>query len=81
MVAAQNMHVKMIHLLPTHLSAVDDGAEALVSTCHTGQFTRLREHAAEDGLVRSVGVVQRGYVHLRMIRKCTGACGLMSWKA
>src|SRR5687767_13538283 len=54
--------MNMIHLLMPHPAVVDDGAEAVGGARLARQPTRDGEHLAERGLVRRLGVVQRGDV-------------------
>src|SRR5688572_12512544 len=53
----------MIHLLMPHPAVVDDGAKAVGCARLAREAPGHREHLAERGLVRRLGVVERRHVH------------------
>ena len=63
--AADHVDMKMIHLLPTHSSGVDDRPEAVSRALLPRDPAGEREQAAEQRRLGKLGVVQRGNVQFR----------------
>src|SRR2546421_11545460 len=63
--AADDVDMKMIHVLTPHPAGVDDGAEAVGRTLLAGEPPRPYEHPAEEARVLLAHVRERIDVHLR----------------
>lgn len=73
--------MNVIDGLAAHFIAVHHHSEAVLATLLLGQALCGEQDMSGQGLVVLGEVVEGADGFFGMTRKCTGACGAMSWKA